>query len=200
MTLSMTRNVDLRMVSRIQTPIDYALDLQGFKEWLKWDASDQSENNTMSTNLFAAAKQCEAFTRRKLMRATFRTFIEYFPCSLRLDVHPIDLSTVVVKYYDTDNVLQTLDASEYFKRDNGPDAYAEILFEGTMPNVYDRREPIYIEYNAGYAPGELPEPLLSGILKRGTDLTENRSNEHQGSISQTQYSSEHLWFPYKMMR
>lgn len=200
MQITLSNRRDLGMVSRIHEQLDFALSLQGFKEWMKWSASDTSEDNTMSTNLFAAAKQAEMFTGRVILRKTYRTFIEFFPSCLRMDVHPIDLTSLVVKYYDSDNALQTLTNTEYFVKNNGPDAYAEIIFDGTMPSLYDRFEPLYLEYTAGYSLGNIPEMILSGICKRATDLTENRSNESQGSINQTMYSSEVLWFPYKMLR
>ncbi len=200
MQITLSNRRDLGMVSRIHEQLDFALSLQNFKEWMKWEASDTSEDNTMNTNLFAAATQAEMFTGRVILRKTYRTFIDFFPLCLRMDIHPIDLTTLVVKYYDTNDALQTLASTEYFVKDNGPDAYADIIFDGTMPNFYDKFEPIYIEYTAGYSLGTLPEMILSGISKRATDYMENRQNENQGSMSQTMYSSETLWFPYKMMR
>lgn len=189
----------IEITSRIQTEIDGIDDLTEFKEWLKWDADDTSEDDTMFTNLIAATKQAELFTRRALVKSTWRSFIDFFPSRLKLDVHPIALTTIVVKYYDTNNVPQTLAATEYFVKDNGPDAYAEIIFDGTMPQLYDRWEPIYLEYNAGYESDELPEPIKSGILKMATDYTEGRSNEVQSAVNQMTYGSLQLWYPYKMI-
>jgi len=142
MQVTLSNKRELETVSRIHEQLDYALSLQGFKEWMKWNPSDTSEDNTMSTNLFAAAKQAEMYTGRVILRKIYRTFIEYFPTVLRMDVHPIDITSLVVKYYDSSNALQTLASTEYFVKDNGSDAYAEIKFDGTMPSLYDRFEPI----------------------------------------------------------
>lgn len=182
------------VTSRLETQIEFFIvTLTDFKEWLKW-GDDTSEDNSLMAALTAASKQAELSTRRTLHKGTWRTYMEYFPSCLQLDIHPIDTATIVIKYYDSSNVFQTLSATEYFIKNNGPDDWVEILFYGTMPNVYDRYEPIYVEYNAGYTLGELPEGIKLGIMEEATNWIESRGNPEQVGVKALQY-----WFPYKML-
>ena len=165
--------------------------LVDFNEWLKWDSSE--EENTRMACLTAAIKQAEQYTRRTLLRSTWRTYLECFPSCVTLDVLPVVTSSIVVKYFDVDNVEQTLATTEYFVKDNRED-YTEIIFHGTMPSIYDRYEPIYIEYTAGYEDGYLPEGIKVGILRKATDSFEKREDE-----SNSTQEAHKMWFPYKML-
>jgi len=188
------------MTSRLITPISaLAVTLADFKQFIKWEASDTSEDTTMNAVLLAATQEADGFTRRILLQGTWRTFVECFSYCLKLDVHPILVSSIVVKYYDSDNVLQTLNAAEYFVKDNGPDDYVEIIFDGTMPNVYDRWEPIYIEYTAGYALGAIPDRIKTGIMEKASDDFENRQSEQSGSLNTKYFNYQQSWYRYKMM-
>ena len=97
-----------RIFEEIKT---YAVTLVDFKEFIKWPADDSSEDPTMMAVLTAATKQAEGYTRRALLNSTWRTTLECFGACVKLDVHPIDLTTIVVKYYDENDALQTLSAS-----------------------------------------------------------------------------------------
>ncbi len=175
------------MNSRLVTSTNpTAVTLADFNEWLKWDGSE--EENTRNACLFGAVKRAEQYTRRTILQSTWRTYLDYFPSCVTLDVYPIVLSSIVVKYMDVDDALQTLNASEYFVRDNGED-HAEIVFNGTMPSITDEEEPIYLEYTAGYEAGYIPEGIRVWILQNASDNFENRQ-EHSPNYSSL--------FPYKL--
>lgn len=185
-----------RLVTNITT---FAVSLADFKEFIKWDSTDTSEDNTMMAVLTAATNQAELFTRRTLLRGTWRTYSECLPYYFTMDILPIVTSSIVVKYYDVNNALQTLDAAEYFIQDRGENDFAQIKFDGTMPSLYDRWEPVYIEFTAGYEFGYLPEGLKVGILKMAADYFEIRTNELAGSVNQIMFGSQQSWYPYKML-
>jgi uncharacterized phiE125 gp8 family phage protein len=188
------------MTSRLITNLSPdAVTLADFKEFIKWDADDATENATMMACLTAATEEAESFTRRVCIRGTWRTFIECFPYCLKLDVHPIVISSIVVKYYDVNNALQTLASSEYFVKDNGTDEHVEIIFDGTMPVFYDRWEPIYLEYTAGYEFGHLPDRIKVGILEKAANDFENRTSEQAGSLTEKHFNYQQSWYRYKMM-
>lgn len=188
------------MTSRLITNITpFAVTLADFKEFIKWESTDTTEDNTMMSALTAATEEAEGFTRRICLQATWRTFIEYFPYCLKLDVHPILVSSIVVKYYDVNNALQTLSSAEYFVKDNGQDDFVEIKFDGTMPSLYDRWEPIYLEYTAGYEFGYLPDRIKTGIMEKAANDFENRTSEQAGSINQKYFNYQQSWYRYKMM-
>lgn len=175
------------MNSRLVTSINpTAVTLADFNEWLKWDGTE--EENTRNACLFGAVKRAEQYTRRTIFRSTWRTYLDFFPSCITLDVYPILLSSIVVKYLDTNDALQTLSASEYFVRDNGEDP-PEIVFNGTMPSITDEEEPIYLEYTAGYDAGYIPEGIRVWILQNASDNFENRQE------ATPNYSS---LFPYRL--
>ncbi|HEY3402231.1 MAG TPA: hypothetical protein VGK59_02525 [Ohtaekwangia sp.] len=182
--------------SRVQTEGTYTtISLATFKEFLKWDADDTSEDTTMTACLKSAIKQAEAYTRRVIDRATWRTYLDGFN-SFTFDVAPAD--TVSVKYYDVDNTLQTLSATDYTFKNKGADAYAELEFDlASSIELYDRYEPVYVEYSAGYT--TYPSDLQDTILHQAADYFENRTNDLPGSMDQVSFGFHQRLFPYKML-
>jgi uncharacterized phiE125 gp8 family phage protein len=191
-----TPRIEIQPNSRVSVAGAYTeISLATFKQHLKWDADDTSENALMEIYLKAAFKQAEMYTRRVISRATWRSYLPGFN-SVTLDVNPID--TVVVKYYDAANSLTTLASTEYELINNGPDAFQEIRFTWntiTAPEVYDREEAVFLEYSAGYT--TVPELLQAAILRQAADFFETRQNIAGGE--QIQFSFHPLLFPFKML-
>lgn len=189
---------ETRQSSRVVTPADYsALDLTLFKQHIKWDPTDTSEDDLMRTYLEAAITQAEDYTGRVIGVAEWATYLGGFYSIVKMDVNPINLSSIVVKYYDSNNAEQTLDASEYVILNNGSDDYAEIKFNGTMPELYSRDEPVWIEFDAGYT--TMPAGLQSEVIKRAADLFEVRTHDHNGSLSPVTFDFHRAIFRYKMI-
>src|SRR5688572_26904894 len=129
------------IVSRVKTAGLYtSITLALFKQHLKWDATDTSEDTIMQIYLTSAIKQAEAYTRRVIDPATWETYLDSF-YDFDFDVAPINAITSV-KYYDTANALQTLGAVNYTWINRGADAYARLEFESGLPELYDRHEPV----------------------------------------------------------
>lgn len=183
--------------SRKQSAVSYALSLADFKEWLKLDPDDTTQDNNLNNCLYGAVDWAQGYTRRTLFRSVWRSYLRWFS-NVRLDIHPVDISTIVVKYFDVDNALQTLNATEYFIQDNGEDEYTDIKFTGTLPSLYSREEPVYIEYTAGYQ--VLPEQIRTSIMEYAASRFENRTDEQTGGLSVAQFGSLQGLYHYKMMR
>lgn len=182
--------------SKIVTPnTALVVSLPDFKEFIKWNASDNSEDATMTTMIKAATMQAESFTRRTISVAPWQSTLPYFT-SVYLDVLPVD--AIVIKYDDVDGNEQTLSDTLYTVYDNGYDEYSEIRFYGSLPTLEsDNYEPIRIEYNAGYA--TLPDGIKLGIMQLAASYFENRQNEVSGGSSLIAHSSLHTLYPYKIM-
>lgn len=132
------------------------------------------------------------------MRGEWVTKIDFIPSAVKLDVMPIDVDSVVVKYFDSNNAEQTLASTEYFVRDPGPDAFATIEFNGNIPAVYSKKNAVSIEYTAGYL--TVPAPIKTAILMQVATLYENRQNEVVGaSANVIAFGTQSILFPYKMM-
>ena len=188
---------EIEIRSKVVTPNSaLVVSLADFKQFIKWDATDTSEDTTMTTCLKAATFQAESFTRRTISVAPWQSTLPYFT-NVFLDVLPVN--TVVVKYDDVDGVEQTLASTEYTVIDNGADDYTEIRFDGTMPRLEsDNYEPVRITYSAGYS--TLPEGMKLGIMQLAASFFENRQNEIVGtSANMISHSSIHTLYPYKLM-
>lgn len=182
--------------SRVLTPGSYSvITLARFKEHLKWDSSDTSEDAVMQIYLTSAIKQAEAYTRRVIDPATWQTYLTGFH-NFQFDIAPV-VSVTSVKYYDEDNVLQTLATDKYTFIDNGADAYAEMEFESDLPALYDRHEPVVIEFTAGY--GTYPSDLTGAILQQAADYFETRTNDVPGGMDKSTFGFHQRLFPYKML-
>lgn len=186
--------------SRVQTPGDYdEITLATFKQWLKWDPADTSEDAIMTSVLKGAIQAAEMYTRRVISLSTWRTYLDGFN-DITFDVLPV--SSVVVKYFTDSSTTATLATTEYEITDNGPDDYGSIRFTwntlGSAPEPYDKSENVYLEYQAGYS--TIPDGLVGPILRQATDYFENRANIITGSYSSMIGFSFHpTLFPYKLL-
>jgi uncharacterized phiE125 gp8 family phage protein len=184
------------IISRVKTAGSYAaITLALFKQHLKWEDTDTSEDALMTVYLTSAIKQAEAYTRRAIDPATWETYLDSF-YDFTFDVAPINAITSV-KYYDSANTLQTLGAANYTWIKRGADAYDRLEFESGLPELYDRHEPVVIEFTAGYA--TYPSDLTATILQYAADLFETRTNDVTGSMDHVTFGFHQRLFPYKML-
>jgi uncharacterized phiE125 gp8 family phage protein len=85
---------------------------------------------------------------------------------------------VEIRYWDEDDVQQTLDVNNYeiIKFDK----HTQLMVKPniSLPTISsDRREPIEVEYTAGWPVANIPKPLLNAIKMVCTDLYENREGQ-----------------------
>lgn len=192
-----TQNAATKPNSRVVSPGDYSgITLELFKKHLKWDASDTSEDDLMTVMLKSAIMQAESYTRRVIEPASWVTYLNGFS-TVYIDVLPIDLESVAVKYLDTNSAEQTLDEENYTITNYGYDSYPKIEFTGTLPSADNVDEPVWIEYDAGYA--TYPSDLTAIILRHAADLFENRTNDLPSSIDSVTMNFHKSLFPYKIL-
>lgn len=112
-------------------------------------------------NITTARKQVEDWVRRCFVEQTLRLSMPGFPGScwpwrgaanvpprIRL-VRPPVIAVSSVRYYDTDNALQTVSPADYYVTD---EQVPELRFLAAFaaPTVYDRPDALRVEYRAGY--------------------------------------------------
>ena len=95
-----------------------------------------------------------------------------------------DVSTVVIKYYDANNTLQTWDSSNYIVTDN----IVEIT--GTAPTLYDRDLPVQVTVTTTTQTNPMVVQALRMIMG---DLFEMRQSSVQGNISIKELSRTTAW-------
>jgi len=195
--LCRTRGTEIILTSKLITSgVTSGVTLAEAKGWLKVESDD--EDTLIQALIDTAFMQVSQYTGRTFQAGAWETEFDYFPSKLKLDVMPIDITSIVVSYSDENDVDQVLDASEYFVRDPGPDDFATIDFNGTMPNLYNKENAVVVAYDAGY--DSLPAPVKTAILMQVATMFENRQTEIIGaSTTEITNGARSLLFPYKML-
>lgn len=116
----------------------------------------------VEAQIVSAREQCEQITRRAFVQQTLRLVHGSMPpgrgwigwSKYRQQIEllrPPLISLSTVRYYDADNVLQTVDPASYYVTD---DLVPRVRFVDAydMPCTYGRDDALQIEYVAGYAP------------------------------------------------
>jgi uncharacterized phiE125 gp8 family phage protein len=184
----------IKVTDKLLTPNeDDVVELSEFKQHLRWPASDTSEDVTMSRKLASAYEDFKEFTGRPLLVETWQMFFDEFYDRVTLSKAPVDVESIVVKYYDTSNVLQTLSASEYKIQDGGEFGLTVIHFDGNTPSLYDKPQAVYVQYDAGYE--TVPNKVIAGILEQASDYFEYRMSDAKKPPVPSAYR---VWFPYKV--
>lgn len=132
--------------------------------------------------LATATATVEAITRRALVEQRLRLLMPNFPWvapawarahgwsqayftgkhAIELRRPPI-ISVASVRYYDENNVLQTVDTDDWFVTD---EIVPKVQFVSgfTEPVVYDREDAVRVDYTAGYTPsGSPPDDYAANI-------------------------------------
>lgn len=117
------------------------------KEHLKVTSSD--EDTLIQTYLNAAIKRVENHRQSPVMDSEWELYSTHWRTSLNLQKHPVNAINSV-KYYDDDNVLQTVNASNYRLQDFRVPCRLEFDSNFTEPSFYDREFPIVVNFQAGF--------------------------------------------------
>ena len=108
-----------------------------------------------------------------------------------------------VKYFDTNNVEQTLSASAYALLETAIGPVIHFKADATLPALYDRPDAISITFTAGYATkDEWPLPIIQHILEHVATMFENREKVIVGESLRVMSmpGADHLIAPYRVRR
>lgn len=160
------------------------------------DAGD-AEYTLIDTLTLAAVGMVEKITGLQLMPATweltFKGFLEYIEIN-----HPPVSAITSVKYYDAQNVLQTMASSKYQVNLYQMPALLRFL---DMPAVYDRLDAITITYTSGYASADaVPASLKAAIFMILGHLFENRQTVSTMQTYEVPQAAEYLCAPYSIVK
>ena len=153
--------------------------------FLKVDTSD--DDALIGTIISSAREYVENFTGYQLLSATYTQYLDKFPnknTAIELLMNPVSAVTHV-KYYDSDNTLQTWNTSNYDTDLKGKPARITLANDATFPTVYDRTNAVEIKFVAGYASTSatgFPKQLLNAMYLIIGHLYENRQDVIVGSI------------------
>jgi uncharacterized phiE125 gp8 family phage protein len=168
------------------------------------------EESDVVVKIAAAVAECENFTGRQLLQATWELKLAswceegiYRDGVLRLPKPPL-LSVSSVKYLDPNGVEITWSSSEYVVVNSpSPHAQRAHLFPAygiVWPAVRYQPGAIKVRFVAGYGAAEtaIPRALTQGVLLRVAEMYERREEQTIGSIvASNMLTAERLWWPFR---
>jgi len=150
------------------------------KVHLRVDGTD--EDTLIDILITAAREMVEKRTNRSLITQTRTVKMDYFPLSdtILLPHGPVQ-DVTHVKYYDEDEVLQTLSDTLYWV-DVDSDIARIVVKDDGWPETEDMPNAVQLEYEAGDgdAGSDVPKPLVQAMYLILGHLYENR--EQVGEI------------------
>ncbi len=167
-----------------------ASDLISLEEAKRHVRRDDDDDDALITSLIAVVMSridgFDGILNRALINQTWIERAADFPASdvLALDVAPVQAITSI-KYYDSDNVLQTFDSANYSFHNRTGVGYVKLGNESAWPETYDRDDAIEITYVAGYGADASDVPAAikhAGLLLIG-EYYENREEVLTGTIA-----------------
>ncbi len=180
-------------------PATTAISLAEAKAFLRVD-SDYDDDDAYITSLIGVATNVvEQFTRRRLITQTYNIYYDEFPPFMDLQVGNV-ASVTHVKYYDTDNTLQTLDTSQYdvdIRVKPGRIYQAE---DGNFPDTYERANSVEIEFVVGSAASDVEDAIKQAMYIVIGRYYENRQDVVMGTqVNELPLMVEHLLTPYRLL-
>ena len=125
-----------------------------------------------------AREYTEARTWQQVIPATYTLYLDEFPDVIELKKLPI-IGVTSVKYYDSNNSLQTLSSSNY-QTDLYNGRIAPTITYGSWPQVYSRFNAVEVEFTCGYDGSDdahtLPEKIKQGMIMFIKHLFYNRDS------------------------
>lgn len=180
-------------------PATTAISLAEAKAFLRVDSDYDDDNSYITSLIGVATNVVEQFTRRRLITQTYNIYYDEFPPYMDLQVGNV-ASVTHVKYYDTDNTLQTLDTSQYdvdIRVKPGRIYQAE---DGNFPNTYERANSVEVEFVVGSAASDVEDAIKQAMYIVIGRYYENRQDVVMGTqVNELPLMVEHLLTPYRLL-
>lgn len=138
---------------------------------------DHAQDDTLIDSYIQAATSYldgrDGILGRALITQTWARTLSCFPDRIRLPLGPV-ASITSIKYYDPDDVEQTLASSVYELRRDDVGAYAQLAWNQQWPNYTPRPDGITVTWVAGSSASALPRALRHAMLMLIGHWYENR--------------------------
>jgi len=187
---------------KVITAPDEIITVDEAAEFMRAEFSE-SEETLICVLITAARQQCEEYLFRRIGVQTIELRTQGFPRGNSPIVLPSPLISVSsIKYLDSNNDEQTLDADEYVVSDSAP---GMIIPVNSWPDTSNSGDSLRIEFVAGYsAQGEspqlsevLPNTIKVAMLMQIADMYENREAQTEKPLTANQ-TLINLLSPYRL--
>jgi uncharacterized phiE125 gp8 family phage protein len=184
--------VNLRYV--YSAPTTEVLTVEDVKNHLRIVTEDTDYDDLIPLWIKAARERAELYLRMLLIAREVVIYADMFDIEFELNIYPIN-SITHIKYYDGDNTLQTLAASNYIT-----DLISEIPrieFEN-IPQVYDRYNAVQVTVNAGYSTvAAVPQQIKQAMLILIAHFDQNREILSEKQLYEVPKTSQWLMDDYR---
>jgi uncharacterized phiE125 gp8 family phage protein len=158
-------------------PTSEPISLEQAKQHLRVVGPD--DDAYISALIVAARQMAEGRTNRTILRRVLEATFDSWRGEMVL-LRPPFVAIDSISYIDSAGEEQLLDPAAYFVGTGTGLAVVEFADHSTLPALQRRRSPINVRYVAGYAEGEVPQPLIQWMLLVIGTLYENRETVSAG--------------------
>lgn len=176
----------------VTPPGSEPVSLEEAKEHCQIDAGITDFDDLIEVFIKAATRSFEETCGYFLVSQTWRETADGFSCPVILTKRPRGAAALVVKYYDADNVQQTLGTGYYTE-------FAGVVsFAGELPSLHGRRDAVWIDYDVGVASDNVPADIKTALLLQIGFFFGARESQTEKEWKPTG-AYEALIFPYRRM-
>lgn len=173
-------------------------DLTEAKEVLEIEGTDK---DAMIQALITTAREhAESVTGRSLMTQTRVMYLDYFPLDDTIWIPNAPVQSIThVKYYDTDEVEQTLSSSDYWTDLTGD--YPRIVIKNYWPAAECRPNAVTVTTVCGYADAErIPQGIKSAMKLIMAHLFEHREQNTTDQLYEIPFDAMAMLSPYVIIQ
>jgi uncharacterized phiE125 gp8 family phage protein len=172
------------------------------KLYLKVD--DSTEDTLIATLVKASRISAEKYLRRSLIKTVWALTLDEFPDADQdstIEVYPAPVSKInSIKYYDADDVEQTLATTEYLCDYASEPCRITLAIGKSWPSISGRANSVTVNYDAGFgtAASSVPELILAAIYLTLGHLYENRQDVTKEKMNELPCGARSLLDMYRV--
>jgi uncharacterized phiE125 gp8 family phage protein len=198
----------------VEPPTSEPISLEDVEKHTRLQGQLTDEQSTVDIIISAICERAESLTNRALISQTWEASFNLFP-SERIPIvlpKPPLQSVVSIKYFDVNNVEQTLNPLSYkVVLDNSDYGYVIPIYGLTWPVALNDVNSVTIKFVCGYGPIEpetsdnIPAGIKQWMLINAANLIENREsivigNGREAAIDITETLADSLIANYRLYR
>jgi uncharacterized phiE125 gp8 family phage protein len=173
-------------------PAEQAVLLDDVKHHLRIDHDD--DDVYLCTAICAAENYVQEFQRRQLITATYKLYLDRFPCAILVPRPPLQ-SVTSIEYIDENDVTQTLATTEYQVDTVSEPGRICVAPGKSWPSTRsDRLNAVIVTYLAGYGGVEtILDGDRHGIMLLVGDIYEHREAQSEIRVMENALVKRLLW-------
>jgi len=173
-------------------PTDTVIDADDLKTHLR--ITGVSDDEYLALLINAATGWVEAYTGRRLFTQGVTEQLDFFPWGgvIPLHAYPVDPAAVVVKYDDTNDVEQTVDAADYLIHSNRFPPALQTATDASWPVARAKLGAVRVEMTVGEAAADVAEVFKQALRLICGHLYETREDTADVTITEVPMGAKWL--------